>query len=137
MKKTVKKKPIKRVSKVPKTRNAGTMTESQYFSKIRSALRNAFRYWSPMQLALKKASRPSQSLNKRLKTEYQCAKCKNWFKRADVEIDHISECGSLKCYDDIVGFIQRLTVEDVNMYQILCKPDHKEKTNNYLNEKTK
>ena len=49
------------------TRNAGTMTESMFFSKIRSALRNGYRYWKPMQLVLEKASRPSQSINKRIK----------------------------------------------------------------------
>lgn len=113
---------------VPKTRNGGTMTESQYFSKIRSSLRNGFRYFVPMQMALNKASRPSKSLNKRLKREYQCAKCKEWFPRKEVEIDHIVECGSLKCYEDIVPFLQRLTNEDVNAYQILCKPHHLVKT---------
>lgn len=122
------KKVIKRKSTTVLSRNGETMTESQYFSKIRSILRSGFRYWKPMQLALEKASRPSQSSNKRIKKEYQCANCKKWFKRADVEIDHIEECGSLQKYEDIVPFIQRLTKEDVNAYQILCKPHHKEKT---------
>lgn len=119
----------------PKTRNAGTMTESMFFSKIRSSLRNGFRYWKPMQIALDKASRPSQSANKKLKKEYQCAKCKKWFKRADVQIDHIEECGSLNCYNDIVPFIQRLTKEDVSSYQILCKKDHKDKTDLFRSSK--
>lgn len=114
---------------VPKTRNAGTLTESQFWGLIRSALRSKFRYWKPMQLALDKASRPNQSSNKRLKKEYQCAKCKNWFKRDDVQIDHVIPCGSLKSYDDIQGFIERLTIEDPKGFQILCKEDHKEKTN--------
>jgi hypothetical protein len=83
------KKIIKRKATTVLSRNGGTMTESQYFSKIRSVLRSGFRYWKPMQLALEAASRPSQSTNKRIKKEYQCAKCKKWYKRADVEIDHI------------------------------------------------
>lgn len=116
--------------KVEKTRNAGTLTESQYFSKIRSGLRKAFMWWKPMQLALDKASRPSQSSNKRVKKEYQCAKCKKWFQRKEVEIDHIIECGSLKSYDDIIPFIQRLTIEDVEGFQVLCKPCHRTKTHN-------
>ena len=122
-------------SRVPKTRNSGTMTESQYFSKIRSALRNAFKYWKPMQLALEAASRPSQSTNKRLKKEYQCAKCKKWFKRDDVQIDHIIECGSLTSYNDIPSFVERMTKEDISAYQVLCKPDHKIKTDAYLTDK--
>jgi hypothetical protein len=60
------KKVIKRKSTTVFSRNAGTMTESQYFSKIRSMLRSGFRYWKPMQLALEAASRPSQSVNKRI-----------------------------------------------------------------------
>jgi hypothetical protein len=111
-----------------KTRNAGTMTESAYFSKIRSTLRSGFRWWKPMQLALEAASRPYKGPNKRLKREYQCNHCKNWHPRKNVEIDHKIPCGSLKNYDDIIGFIQRLTVEDINLYQILCKPCHLIKT---------
>lgn len=131
------KKVVKRKATTVCSRNGGTMTESQYFSKIRSILRSGFRYWKPMQLALEAASRPSQSLNKRIKKEYQCAKCKKWYKRADVEIDHILECGSLQKYEDIVPFIQRLTKEEVSAYAILCKPCHKLKTDAFRQSKKK
>ncbi len=127
--KVYKKKVTKTRVKVPKTRNMNTLTESEFFGKIRSALRHSFRFWKPMQEALKKASRPSQNKeNKRLKTEYQCAHCKGWFARKDVEIDHIVAAGSLRNYEDIIPFIKNLTVEDVSAYQILCKLDHKKKT---------
>ena len=135
MKKAAKKRapPKKGVKKAPKpkvarTRNAGTMTEAMFFSKLRSALRSAFRWWTPMKMALEAASRPYKGTNKRQKKEYQCAHCHKWFKRTEVEIDHIEAAGSLRCYEDIVPFIQRLTVEDVTGYQILCKKDHKTKT---------
>ena len=126
---------LKRKATTVCSRNGGTMTESQYFSKIRSILRSGFRYWKPMQLALEASSRPSESTNKRIKKEYQCNHCKQWFKRADVEIDHIEEAGSLNNYDDIVPFIQRLTKEDISSYQILCKPDHKIKTDDFRKSK--
>ena len=119
-----------------KTRNANTLTESAYFSKIRSTLRGGFRYWKPMQLALKKASRPSQSKNKRLKTEYKCAHCKKWYARKSVQIDHLIPCGSLKNWDDVVPFIQRMTIEDVDGFQVLCKPCHKVKTSEERKNKT-
>jgi hypothetical protein len=125
------KKKIRR-QRVVRTRNAGTMTESQYFSKIRAILRNGFRYYKPMMIALELASRPSQSLNRKLKKEYQCNICKRWLKRTDIQIDHVQECGSLNSYEDIVPFIQRLTREDPSAYQILCKRDHKTKTDAYL-----
>lgn len=132
----VSKRPIKRKRKVskprkgaaPKTRNGNTLSESEFFNKIRAALRRSFRFWQPMMVALNKASRPSQSSNKRLKTEYQCSSCQKWFPRTQVQIDHIVPCGSLMSYDDIVPFIKNLTQEDSDSYQILCKPCHKTKT---------
>lgn len=129
---------VKKVKKsiVPRTRNANSLTESEYFGKIRSGLRKAFQYWKPMMIALKNASRPSQNLeNKRLKTEYQCNHCKEWFSRKDIQIDHIVDCGTLTCFEDISQFIQRLTIEDPNGFQVLCKPDHQLKTNETRNEK--
>ena len=124
--------------KVPKTRNLNTWTESEYFSRIRSALRKVFTYYKPMQEALRLASRPSQDkTNPRLKTEYQCAHCFKWFKRSDVEIDHKIECGSLKTYEDVVPFIQRLTNEDINNYQILCSGCHLVKGGEYRKSKKK
>ena len=119
------------MKKVDKKHNSGQWTESRYFSQIRSALRNAFKYWRPMMEVLEDASRPSQSENKRLKKEYQCKICSSWFPRKEVEIDHIIECGSLKSYDDIVPFIKRLTCEDKECYNILCKKCHLKKTVEY------
>lgn len=122
---------------VPRTRNAGQWTEAMYFSRIRSLLRRGFMYWRPMMLALKAAERPSKSkTNKRLKFEYQCANCRKWFPRKEIHIDHIIECGELNKYEDIPGFIERLTQEDVNAYQVLCIAKcHKAKTaENKLNK---
>jgi hypothetical protein len=123
--------------KVERTRNANTWTEAQYFSKIRSALRNAFRFWKPFSICLENASRPYKGTNKLQKKEYQCNHCKNWFPRKNVNIDHIEECGSLKTYDDIVPFIKKLCVEDVSKLQVLCKNCHKQKTSDYLKTKKK
>jgi hypothetical protein len=67
--------------------------------------------------------------NKRLKSEYQCAECSKWKPRKDVQIDHVEECGSLKCYEDIAPFLKRLTPEDISAFQILCKKCHQIRTN--------
>lgn len=115
--------------KVIKTRNGGTMTEAQYFGKLRSSLRRSFRWWIPMKQALDAAKRTSENkTNKRLKFEYQCAKCGNWFPRSGVEIDHIEPCGSLLSLTDLVEFVEKLTPENPDAYQVLCKDDHKQKT---------
>jgi hypothetical protein len=116
-------------AKLPKPRNGGTMTEAQYFGKLRTTLRRAFRWWTPMRLALEAAKRPSISSNKRLKFEYICCKCNHWFPRKEVEIDHVDPCGSLNTLADVAQFIQKLTPEDIDAFQILCKSCHQEKTN--------
>ena len=117
------------MTKAIRTRNGGTMTEAQYFGKLRSSLRKAFQWWEPMKFALNAARRKSQSDNKRLKFEYRCALCNQWFARKDVEIDHIIPCGSLIHYEDIAEFVKKLTPEDPGAYQVLCKKHHQEKTN--------
>jgi len=110
-----------------KPRNAGTWSEARYFQQIRSHLRNAFRYWKPITQCKLDARRPSQSENKRLKWEFQCNKCKEWHPSKNVQVDHRIPCGSLKCYDDVVPFIKRLTAEEG--YELLCKDCHQKKTN--------
>jgi hypothetical protein len=82
-----------------------------------------------MKDALEAVKRPSQSDNKKLKWEYQCAHCKEWFPRKEVNIDHIIPCGSLMTLEDVPAFIRNMTPENVDAYQILCKKHHQEKTN--------
>jgi|FLOH01.1.fsa_nt_gi 5-methylcytosine-specific restriction endonuclease McrA len=114
--------------RVARTRNNGEWTESQYWSAIRSALRLKFRYWKTAQQSLVNARRKYKGKSKRQKYEYNCNECKDWFKRKDVEIDHIIPVGSLKCLEDLAGFVERLTPEKVSAYQILCKKCHLIKT---------
>lgn len=110
----------------PKPRNAGTMTEAQFWGKVRAVLRNGFRYWKPIQQCKQAARREYKGPNKRLKWEYQCNLCKNWFPDKEVQVDHIDPCGSLKGEEDLVLFLRKLTVEVG--YQVLCKPCHVIKT---------
>ena len=116
---------------IPRPRNGGSWSESEYWAAVRSALRHKFRYWKPMQQKKLEARRKSQSDNKRLKWEYQCADCKGWYAGKEVQIDHIVECGSLKCADDLAGFLERLTPEDPDAFQVLCKPCHHKRTQAY------
>jgi hypothetical protein len=113
------------MAKSVKTRNNGTMTEAAYFSWIRSGLRRLSTYWKPKNEAMLSARKPVTG--KRHKHEYLCASCGGWFKRSEVEADHIVEAGSLKCYNDLPTFVERLFVEK-DGYQCLCKPCHLKKT---------
>jgi len=72
------------------------------------------------------ARRTSQSDNKRLKWEYQCNHCNKWFPDKDVQVDHIVPVGTLKCAEDLIGFLERLTPEEG--FQVLCKECHNTKT---------
>jgi hypothetical protein len=101
----------------------GRWTQNRYKSFVRSALRKAWMKYPVKQDALTDARRASQSSNKKLKWEYECRKCKQWFPGKEVQVDHILECGSL---DDANLFIGRLFCEIDNL-QVLCKPCHKGK----------
>jgi len=111
----------------PKTRNHFTMTESQFWGMIRSALRQKSRWWHPIQECKKQARRKSQSLNKRLKWEFQCNMCKNWFPDKEISADHIKPVGTLKCAQDLPDFVENLFSEIDNL-QPLCSKCHNEKT---------
>ena len=114
-------------AKSPKLRNAGTMTESAFWSFIRSALRQKSRWWKPISQCKLNAKRAYKGPNKRQKFEYKCAECKNWFPEKQINVDHIKPAGSLNCAQDLPGFVDRLFCEQENL-QVLCKTCHDEKT---------
>jgi 5-methylcytosine-specific restriction endonuclease McrA len=73
-------------------------------------------------------------VGKRHKFEYECAICGGFFKAKEVQVDHLIDAGSLKDYDDLPGFVERLfTSED--MLQVLCKTCHSFKTQKVRDEK--
>ena len=124
-----KKKTVKN-PKVPRTRNANSMTESEYWGKVRSALRKAFAYWKPAQEALKMAECGTRKNPKtgRDRKIYRCAACGEADFPEQMQIDHIEPCGSLKSLWDIAPFLDRLTCEDSSKFQVLHKTCHQEVT---------
>jgi len=122
-----KKRATSRKPKVARTRNAGTMTESAFWSFIRSALRQKSRWWKPILQAKMEARRPYKGPNKRQKFEYLCNECGGWFPEKKINIDHIHPAGSLNCAADLPGFVERLFCEVDNL-QCLCEKCHDEKT---------
>ena len=124
----------KRVSKVIKTRNAGTMTDAAFFSFIRSKLRQASRFWKPILACKQHAKRPYNGPNKRQRFEYQCNKCKEWFPDKQVAVDHTIPCGSLNSFSDLPGFVERLFVEEDGL-KVLCNKCHDIKTKKEKDER--
>lgn len=119
-----KREPKVKKERVPRTRNANTLTESEFFGKIRNALRNIARFWKPAAMAKQKTKRVYIGPNKRQKVEYVCNRCKKGFPITQVQAHHTIECGSLKTYADLPGFVERMFTENVNEYEILCKNCH-------------
>lgn len=121
-----KKKVVRRAS-TPKTRNAGTMSESAFWGFIRSALRQKSRWWKPITECKAKARRAYTGPLKRQKYEYQCNSCGKWFPEKQINVDHIVGAGSLNCAEDLPGFVERLFCEQDNL-QVLCTDCHDKKT---------
>jgi len=117
------KKKTTRRTATPKTRNAGTMTDSAFWSFIRSALRQKSRWWKPITECKMKARRAYKGPLKRQKFEYQCNSCKDWFPEKKINVDHIVGAGSLNCSADLPGFVERLFCEQDNL-QVLCTECH-------------
>ena len=113
----------------PKTRNSGTMTESAFWSFIRSGLRQKSRWWKPITECKAKAKRAYKGPLKRQKFEYQCNQCKDWFADKKINVDHIMPAGTLTCAQDLPGFVERLFCEVDNL-QVLCTDCHDIKTQN-------
>lgn len=112
-----------RKTKTPKIRNSNTMTESAFWSFIRSGLRQKSRYWKPITECKQKSRRKYNGPNKRQKFEYQCNQCKNWFAEKNINVDHIIPAGSLNCAQDLPGFVERLFCEAKDL-QVLCSNCH-------------
>lgn len=129
-KKRVKKKTVKvtRSNKTPPFPAYPDWTTSKFWGFIRSGLRSKFTRWPPKYEALLAARRNvGAKKTSRQKYEYKCAECKKWFKGKEVEVDHIVPAGSLKCGDDLAGFVERVFCGKDKL-QVLCKPCHKAKT---------
>lgn len=116
------KKPVQN-PRVARTRNAATETQSQHMNKIRSMLRSLSRWWKPMQLALK-ASSTTYTVGRAKRVMFLCAQCNKLHERKNVEVNHIEPAGSLKDYNDLPAFCEKLFVEDITKLEVLCKPCH-------------
>ena len=108
----------------PRTRAGNTLTEAGYWGYIRGVIRSGFRKY---RYKIHKSNRRAVT-GQRHKWETQCAECKGWFEDKEIQLDHIVQCGSLKCADDLAGFTTRMYCEPGDVRD-LCVSCHQLKTN--------
>lgn len=111
--------------KTPPCKQHPKWTEARFWSFVRSALRRAWTKWPPKYEVL--AENKRVVTGKRHKAEYKCAECKKWFKQSEVSVDHITPAGSLRNWDDVPKFAERLFCGKDEL-QVLCTSCHNEKT---------
>jgi len=99
----------------------------EFFTWLRSGLRKISRTYPPIYKALADAKRPYVGDNARQRVCYLCAKCLKTYSTKEVAIDHRIDCGSLKCWEDVQGFMQRLFC-GVEGLDVLCHTCHDIKT---------
>lgn len=116
-----------KTDRVPRTRAGGQWTEAAFWAFIRSLLRQGSIRWPPRRNVKIRCRRPNQSANKRMKWEYQCDTCQQWFPDKLTEVDHVEACGTLKSFDDLPRFVARLFCEPEELV-VLCKECHRRKT---------
>ena len=118
-----------KTTRVPRTRAGGEWTEAAFWSFIRSGLRQQSMRWPPIvRQALLSVRRPyvlpPGKKKTRRKWEYQCAICREFWFRDQVQVDHIVPCGELKSWDDVSIFAERLFCE-LKGLRVLCTKCHK------------
>lgn len=91
---------------------------------MRSKMRSAFTRWPPKYEAMEEARRKYKGTNPRQKYEFQCSECHHWFVQTQVEVDHITPCGSLKSFEDLPGFVERMFCGKEGL-RVVCKACHR------------
>jgi len=129
--------------RTPPFKNFPEWTTSKFFSFIRSGLREKFNRYPVKYKVLQDSSRTvrvsdaegnpvSYKTGKnagmpKYTKEYKCKKCGEWFKQKNVQVDHIIPAGSLKSFEDLGGFVERLFT-NADGLQVLCTECHDIKT---------
>lgn len=102
-----------------------SLTDSQYWGMIRSALRSGMRFYPAKLEVLKAAKSPCINCGKQ-KWQFKCNVCGGQFKATEVQVDHIEPAGSLLSYADLPKFVEGLYCGEDNL-QVICKSCHKVK----------
>lgn len=106
----------------------GVSKEKDMIQVVRGAIRKSWMR-SPTKLAyLYSKSEPDMDEESRRKWKIQCECCKEYFKEADVEVDHIDGNHSFRTVDDFENYFNKILMIGFDDLQILCKECHEIKT---------
>lgn len=111
-------------------------TEAKFWAFVRSGLRSKWSRWPAKYATLAEAKRNYKGSNARQKFEYKCAKCKKWYIQKEVSVDHIEPVGTLRSFEDLPAFCQKLFVGPDKL-QVLCSTCHNKKTKEETAERKK
>jgi hypothetical protein len=78
--------------------------------------------------------RQNQSDNKRLKWEFFCSGCGDWFPAKEVQVEHRDATGPLNSWETFRGFAEKLFVEADGL-TLHCESCHAEKTKQERDER--
>lgn len=111
-------------------------TEAKFWAFVRSGLRSKWSRWPGKYATLAAAKRDYKGDNPRQKYEYKCAKCRRYYPQKEVSVDHIVPVGTLRSFEDLPAFCERLFVGPDKL-QVLCKKHHDAKTKEETAERKK
>jgi hypothetical protein len=90
---------------------------------IRSALRQKSRWFLPIKNCKERQKVAYEGTNKRRKWLYKCEGCGDLFDSKDVNVHHVIECGELKSFEDLPGFVKRLFCDSKDL-KLVCSKCH-------------
>lgn len=118
-------------------------TTAKFFGFLRSGLREKFNRWPPKYQVIKDAATTVDVIGEdggpvlfktgkkagQIKTVkmYRCVVCNEKYRQKEVQVDHITPAGTLKTFDDLSSFAERLFVGEEGL-QVMCKACHDIKT---------
>ena len=115
-------KPVRQLVSKPFADN--TLSNSAFFSLIRSALRERSRFWYPIKVCRERARVIYVGSSRKKKWMYKCEMCGKIVPDAkDTVVHHTVECGSLSSFEDLPRFCKNLFC-DSNLLQLLCLDCH-------------
>ena len=110
-----------KTERVPRTRAGGEWTEAQFWNFLTSALRKASRRWPPIvRQVWQRYRRENQSDNKRLKWEFWCAGCGEWFPAKELQVEHTEQ---ITKQHEFLPWVQRQECDPETIQQLIKMMD--------------